>query len=183
MNSNLWRFVRIPKAVALLAFLLPWMTVSCSGQKIAEATGGELAMGKIRPLMADAARATAPGGEHVNPYLVLAIILIVAGLALGFAAKRYAPIVIGTSVGAIVLILIGTSQYSSKIAEAAAKANPSGASGMGSDMDKMGQMAASMIRVDWQIGYWITLIALAAAASLAFLAMREPVISDAPDLH
>jgi hypothetical protein len=171
MTTNLWRFVRIPKAVALLAFLLPWMTVSCSGTKIAEATGAELVLGKIRPLMADAAKA-APDGGHINYYLLLAVVLIVIGLTLGFAARRYASAVIGTSVGAIALIVTGTYQYTSKIAEAAAKANAP-RSGPANDLDKMGQMAVSMIRVEWQFGYWLALAALASAAVMSYLAMKE----------
>ncbi|MES2096277.1 MAG: hypothetical protein V4459_05920 [Pseudomonadota bacterium] len=171
MTTNLWRFVRIPKAVALLAFLLPWMTVSCSGTKIAEATGAELVIGKIRPLIADAAKA-APDGGHINYYLLLAVALIAIGLALGFAARRYALAVLGTSIGAIALIVVGTYQYTAKIAEAAAKSNAASAR-PANDFDKMGQMAASMIRIDWQFGYWLTMTALAAASVIAFLAMKE----------
>lgn len=140
--------------------------------KIAEATGADLVLGKIRPLIADAAKA-APGGEHINYYLLLAVVLIVAGLALGFATRRYAPAVIGTSLGAMALIWVGTNQYSSKIAEAAAKSNAGSGSGPANDMDKMGQMAASMIHIDWQFGYWLAMAALATTAVMAFLAMKE----------
>ena len=51
------------------------------------------------------------------------------------------------------------------MAEAAAK----NSRGMSVD-----SVAASMIRVDWQIGYWVAMIALGIAAVLAFLAIRDP---------
>ena len=38
----------------------------------------------------------------------------------------------------------------------------------------MDEIASSVIRIDWQIGYWVALAALAVAAALAFLAIRDP---------
>ena len=171
----MWRFVKIPKIIALLAFLLPWMTVSCSGQKIAEASGAELVVGKIRPLMAEANQALTQQQSQVNYYLVAAILLILIGLALSFLARRYAAAVIATSIAALVAIWAGTHQYSSKIAEAGAKASPNGSGNPLGDhsMDQMSQMAASMIQVNWQIGYWITMLSLVAAAVLSFMTLSD----------
>jgi hypothetical protein len=170
----MWRFVKIPKIIALLAFALPWMTVSCSGTKIAEATGAELVVGKIRPLIADANRAVAEQPTQTNWYLVAAIVLIVIGLIVSFLAKRYAAVVIGTSIAALIAVFAGTNTYTQKIAAAGARANGGGSSMSGNrDMDQMSQMAASMIHVDWQIGYWITMLCLVAAAVLSFLALGD----------
>jgi hypothetical protein len=160
----MWRYVKIPKAIALLAFLLPWMTVSCSNNRVAEANGWELVIGRIRPVIAGAA--DKPQAAHLNYYLAAAVALIVIGLILSLLRRRLAIAAVATSLGALALIWAGTSQYSSsRLAEAAAK---------GRDSAGMDKVAASMIRVDWQIGYWIALIALAVAAALAFLAIRDP---------
>lgn len=160
----MWRYVKIPKAIALLAFLLPWMTVSCSNTKVAEASGWELVIGRIRPVIA--AAADKPQAAHLNYYLAAAVALIVLGLILSLLRRRLAIAVVATSLGALALLWAGTSQYSStRLAEAASKG--------GKDLN-MDSVAASMIRVDWQIGYWIALIALGIAAILAFLAIRDP---------
>lgn len=169
----MWRFVKIPKIIALLAFLLPWMTVSCSGQKIAEATGAELVVGKIRPLMAEANQTLAQQPTQVNWYLVAAVALIVAGLALSFLARRNASAVVGTSIAALIAVWAGTNSYTSKIAAAGAKASPGAGTSGNHDMDQMSQMAASMIHVDWQIGYWITMLCLVAAAVLSFMTLSD----------
>jgi len=164
----MWRYVKIPKAIALLAFLLPWMTVSCSNTKVAEANGWELVLGRIRPVIQSASDA-APRADHLNYYLAAAVALIVVGLVLSLMRRNMAVPVVATSLGALALIYAGANQYSSqRLAEAAAK------SGRESNID---QVAASLIRVDWQIGYWVALGALAIAAVLAFLAIRD---SDGP---
>jgi hypothetical protein len=160
----MWRYVKIPKAIALLAFLLPWMTVSCSNNKVAEANGWELVIGRIRPVIT--AAADKPQTAHLNYYLAAAVALIVLGLILSLLHRRLAIAVVATSLGALALIWAGTSQYSSaRLAAAASK----GSKGMNMD-----SVAASMIRVDWQIGYWVAVIALGIAAVLAFLAIRDP---------
>ena len=43
----MWKWIKIPKAIALLAFLLPWMTVSCQNQPLAKASGIGLAFGHV----------------------------------------------------------------------------------------------------------------------------------------
>ena len=106
----MWRFVKIPKAVALLAFLLPWMTVSCSNNKIAEANGWELVIGRIRPVVASLS--DKPQTAHLNYYLAAAAGLIVIGLILSLMRRRFAGVVVATSLGALALLWAGTSQYS-----------------------------------------------------------------------
>ena len=163
----MWRYVKIPKAIALLAFLLPWMTVSCSGTRVAEASGWELVLGRVRPVIQSAAEATRERPAHLNYYLAGAVALIAVGLVLSLMRRRVAAAVVATSLGGIALIWAGTDQYSTqRIADAAAR------SGSASDMGAAA--AASVIRVDWQVGYFVALIALIIAAALAFLAIRDP---------
>jgi len=160
----MWRYVKIPKAIALLAFLLPWMTVSCSNTKVAEANGWELVLGRIRPVMQAASDAPAHA-DKLNYYLAAAVALIVVGLILSLMRKRMAAVVVATSLGALALIWAGAQQYTpQRLADAAKRGGEAG----------MDEIATSVIRIDWQIGYWIALGALAVAAILAFLAIRDP---------
>lgn len=161
---TMWRYVKIPKAIALLAFLLPWMTVSCSTTKVAEANGWELMLGRIRPVIQSASDA-APKSDHLNYYLVAAVGLIVIGLLLSLMRKRMAAVVVATSLGALALVWAGAQQYTpQRLADAARRGGDTG----------MDEIASSAIRIDWQIGYWVALGALALAALLAFLAIRDP---------
>ena len=82
----MWRYVKIPKAIALLAFLLPWMTVSCSNNKIAEANGWELVIGRIRPVMPSLSDKPQTC-RHLNYYLAAAVALIVVGLILSLMRR------------------------------------------------------------------------------------------------
>ncbi len=157
----MWKWIRIPKGIALLAFLLPWMTISCSNQKIAEASGFGLAFGRISAM---GQAASASDGASMNLWLILALVAIAGGLFLLFTKGREAAkLVLGTSVAALVLILVGTWRYSKDaIMVEAAKDGSNGG---------MDQAALAMIQVNWHFGYWLVLLALIAAAVMAWLVM------------
>jgi hypothetical protein len=157
----MWKWIRIPKGIALLAFLLPWMTISCSNQKIAEASGFGLAFGRISA-MGQAAQAG--DGAGMNWWLILALVAIAGGLFLLFTRGREsAKLVVGTSAAALLLILVGTWRYSKD-----AILSQAGKAGSGNDMD---QAALAMIQINWHFGYWLALLALAASAVMAWLVM------------
>jgi phosphoglycerol transferase MdoB-like AlkP superfamily enzyme len=157
----MWKWIRIPKGIALLAFLLPWMTVSCSNQKLVEASGFGLAFGRVTA-MGQASQAS--DGATLNYWLILALLAIAGGLVLLFIKGREAAkLVLGTSVAALVLIFVGTYRYSKDAITAEAAKN-----GSNGNMD---QAALAMIQVNWEIGYWLALIALIAAAVMAWLVM------------
>lgn len=158
----MWTWIRIPKAIALLAFLLPWMTVSCSDQKLVEASGLGLASGRVSA-MGQAAQAS--DGASMNVGLILALLAIAVGLFLLFTKGREAAkLVLGTSVVALVLIFVGTHRYSKDGILAEAAENGSAGS--------MDQAALAMIQVNWHFGYWLALLSLIAAAVMAWLVMR-----------
>src|SRR5438270_4864921 len=46
-DTGLKRFGQIAKTVALLSFLLPWVTISCAGQTVASVSGVRLATGLV----------------------------------------------------------------------------------------------------------------------------------------
>lgn len=156
----MWKWIRIPKGIALVAFLLPWMTISCSEQKIAEATGFGLAFGNVTTM---GRAASAGDGAAMNLWLILALLAIAGGLFLLFTRGREAAkLVLGTSVAALVLIFLGTWRYSKDAIMAEAAKNGGG------DMDRA---AMAMIQVNWEIGYWLALFALIAAAAMAWIVM------------
>ena len=157
----MWKWIRIPKGIALLAFLLPWMTISCSNQKIAEASGFGLAFGRISAM---GQTAGSGDGASMNVWLILALLAIVGGLVLLFTKGREAAkLVLGTSAAALVLIFVGTYRYSKDAIMAEAAKN-------GSD-NGMDQAALAMIQVNWHFGYWLALLSLIVAAAMAWLVM------------
>lgn len=159
----MWKWIRVPKGIALAAFLLPWMTVSCSNQKVAEASGFGLAFGRISA-MGQASQAGS--GAAMNFWLILSLVAIAGGLFLLFTRGREAAkLVLGTSAAAFVLILVGTWRYSKEaILSEAAKSG-----GGSSDLDRA---ALSLIQIDWHFGYWLALLALIAAGVMAWLVMN-----------
>ena len=158
----MWNWIRIPKGIALLAFLLPWMTVSCSDQKLVEASGFGLAFGRVTA-MGQASQAG--DGASMNVWLILSLLAIGGGLFLLFTKGREAAkLVLGTSIAALLLIIVGTWRYSKDVILAEAAKNEGGA---------MDQAALAMIQVNWHLGYWLALLALFAAAAMAWLVMSD----------
>ncbi|UNK78736.1 hypothetical protein MNQ96_14435 [Sphingopyxis granuli] len=157
----MWKWIRIPKGIALLAFLLPWMTVSCASQKVAEASGFGLAFGRINAM---GQTSQADSGASMNLWLILSLVAIAGGLFLLFTRGREAAKwVIGTSAAAFVLIFVGTWRYSKDAILAEVAKN--GGNG------EREQAALAMIQIDWHFGYWLALLALIAAGVMAWLVM------------
>lgn len=165
----IWNWIKVPKSIALATFLLPWMTVSCQSQQLAKATGFGLATGNIETM----GRASGESG-HFNFLLILAIVSIVVGLFLAFKRDRTAAkLSLASSSVALVLVWLGTFRYSqAALMDAAAKRNPDG----GPDASAM----MAMIRIDWHIGYYLTITALIAAIAMAWVVMsgREDVVTE-----
>ena len=154
----MWGWVKIPKGIALATFFLPWVTVSCSQRKLISASGWQLATGRIS-FFGDAAEAH---NDHPNLYIALALVAVIVGLVLSFGPMRRALWTLATSVLALLLIWLGTRHLTGQsIAErAAAKRH-----------EALDATVASIVRVEWQWGYWLTNAALVAAAILAWMAM------------
>ncbi|MCD2323932.1 hypothetical protein LQ953_07890 [Sphingomonas sp. IC-56] len=159
----MWRWIKIPKAVALLAFLLPWMSVSCSNNTLVSATGFGLAAGKFTSELPGRTPAT---GEW-NLYLVIAITALVMGLVIAFLrrGRTTAGLSLTTTAAALLFIWLGTSRYTkAAVLEQASKTRATAVS-------EVEQAAASMINVNWHYGYWLALAALLAAAAIAALVL------------
>jgi hypothetical protein len=160
----MWGWVRIPKGIALAAFFLPWVTVSCSQQKLISASGWQLATGRVS-FFGDAAQANS---NHPNLYIILALIAVIAGLVLSFGPARRAMGTMATSLGALLLIWLGTRDLTGQsIARRAAEQRH----------ETLDAAVASVIRVEWQWGYWIVNLALIATALLSLMTMAERRLS------
>lgn len=162
----MWQWVKAAKGVALVAFFLPWMTVSCTSTELMHASGWDLAMGKpkLTPQLAQLAGDQIDrGGAHPSVWLLLALAAIAIGLILAFrSARSGAPAVIATAIAALLLVSIGTQRLGSEaLTQAAAR---------GGGLDAA---LALQIRIDWKIGFWLCLLALAAAAVLAGMSMAR----------
>jgi hypothetical protein len=159
----MWQWVKIPKAIALAAFFLPWVTVSCSNRQIASGSGWNLVSGHMTVLNPITGVAQ-PETSHVSVTLAIALIAVVIGLIASFRAVRPgAMIVLCTSTAALFFIWLTTR-------------NLTGDALVRRAAERHGQFdaaIASVIRIDWQIGYWMTMIALMASAILALMAMTS----------
>lgn len=162
------RSIRIAKIVALLGFLLPWLTVSCSGRQVASLSGWNLVTGSIsiaNPLTGAIER----HGGSPSLAIVLAVLAIGCALLLSFmtiTSSIKARIAFGASIGAIVLIWLGANSVNGASAVRAATERQSG---FGQDM-----LTSAMVSVDYAIGFWVTLASLAVAAFLSWGMLTRP---------
>jgi hypothetical protein len=80
---------RIAKVIALLLFVVPWVTVSCADQTLVSMTGVDLATGHIsmaaNPMGGPSA--AAPAEHSGDLFVILGAILILVGLAVSFVLK------------------------------------------------------------------------------------------------
>lgn len=161
----MWKWIRLPKGIALLSFLLPWLTISCSGQPIVRATGLGLAIGQIDTSGLPVATANS-NDVTANGLLLLAIAVILAGFILLFLRTAKSPLfVVVTSLTALALILIGMARYSETgIKQAVASTQ--------NDPPPFDLALERLIYIDFGIGYWIALVALAVSAVMAFMVHR-----------
>jgi len=174
--SNL---ARIAKVVALLLFFLPWVTVSCAEQTLISMSGIDLATGSITMTNPMTGVSESPPGAGKGDLLVIVgAVLILLALAAGFVLKGRTAAqtaIAGTGLAAgvlayTVLVRIPASAREGAIAGGGGGGGP-GTSGMSE------AQLAEMIRVNIEIGFWLVLLALAAAIVLNVLAMRS---SDSP---
>lgn len=192
--------VRIAKVVALLAFVLPWAAISCSGTDLATASGIELIQGTMseNPQAAEqfAASMGMPGGGttsqepmtppqmEMNVFALGAAIVIIVGLALTFLG-RIAPVAaLVTSLVAAGLVYGAVWQFRQEIVksdmaqEQGGGAPPTSVSmdnPFAADMGAMNQMGANMVNelVQERIGFWLAIGGLLVAAGASGIALAS----------
>lgn len=174
-TSNLFNIARGAKGIALLAFLLPFVTISCAGQPLARITGVQLATGSIQPIGQNGMPGAPSGGAStatdygVDILALVAAILIAAALVLTFVlARRRAALfaMVLSAVAAVVLVFdvfvrikgAATSQLRQGMGTGGAA--PSGG---GADFERQMQQMANSISVDPAMGFWLCILALVAA--------------------
>jgi hypothetical protein len=201
-SSLLSNLARAAKVLALLLFLLPWVTVSCSTEALVaqagpeaqampgprscvliKASGMQLAMGNATPsrecVGGDATGAdTGNESGDNNPFakpdmmVIAAAVLILLSLAVSFLLKG------GTgalAAGGGCLIAAGLLCYDVlvRIPQAVRDSMASGA-GAGGGGGPSAEQLSQMIRTKAEIGFWLVIVALLAAIVLHILAMRKP---------
>lgn len=167
--SNL---ARIAKVVALLLFLLPWVTVSCAEQTLITMTGVDLATGRVTMTNPMTGVSENPPGAGESDMLVIVGALLIL-LSLG------ATFLLGRRTGALAA-MAGSAAAAAALAYTVLVRVPDSAragataGGTGANQGMSDAQIAEMIRVNIEIGFWLVLAALAAAIVLNLLAMRAP---------
>ncbi len=180
---GLW-LARVAKVLALLAFFLPWVVVSCNGDALVQSSGYQLATGTID--LPDFA--ITPEGQGQAWWAIGALVLIPLGLVLGFVlrgARQRALAMLATSAVSLALVFGGMTQMVSTMrAEVAEKLEEK--QGAENDLERQfAQMLGQAMRVDIEVleGYWLALGALLAAVggSGVAVAMQRREAGAEPD--
>lgn len=172
---NYLLLARVCKVVALLGFVLPWVTVSCSGTEILEATGIQLMTGDLRPTGAFAqAQASSEDAEPAIAVIV-ACAVVVLGLVAGFFTKgrTAAGVMLGAAVAAMALSYFSIANMRAEMTRqvnegqnAQVEESPYFSA---EQQRELAQAAASAIRIEEQEGYWLTMGALGVSGILCLL--------------
>jgi len=174
------QLARVAKLVALLGFLLPWVTVSCSGTEILTATGLQLMTGEPQLAGPLAGMAESQQRDDAEPSIVVIAAFAIAaiGLLVGLMTRGRAA---ATTMLAAALLAAGLSYFSienmrqemrrelaSETSQQAPEENPF----FSADQQRqMSQAVASSIRVVEEEGYYLTLGALLLSALFALLTL------------
>lgn len=189
---SLLNLARALKFAALLCFLLPWATVSCSSGRlsdtvefrmsgapsevIARPSGLTLATGSVRMVQeTPGAGANPPRNPfaHPDPFAGLGAAFILAAFVLTFALRgpRGRLAALGATVLAGGLLCYAVLVRLPQGAEAYAAAVISDGAARGTRLDPA--ELVRMIEVRTEPGFWLTLAALAGAAVLLGLSARD----------
>jgi hypothetical protein len=155
---------RVAKVAALLGFVLPWVTVSCSGNEILTATGLQLMTGDPQPAGALEGMGQQNQADDADPAIgvILAFGFIAVGLLASFLTKARvaaAALIIGGLGGA------GLSYYSlenlrsemtREISKAQNEAPDTGGFLSDESAREMSAAIGNAIRVEEEEGYWVT---------------------------
>lgn len=156
------------KMVALLLFLLPWVTVSCAEQRLVSLSGLDLATGSVtvtNPMTGQST--TPPGSGDPDMAVLIAALLIAATLIAGFVLKRRQGALVSMAGLAAAGALICYSVLYRLPERARESATADSAQGISE------QQIADLIRVEVATGFWLTLVALLAAIVFTFLARSQ----------
>jgi hypothetical protein len=173
---------RIAKVVALLLFVLPWVTVSCADQTLVSMSGVDLATGHIsmaaNPMGGPSG--SVPAEHSGDLFVILGAVLILAGIAVTFVLKGSKG---AMAAGACAAVAAASLAYTVlvRIPGAARHDATAGAGGGGGAGGPSPEQIAEMIKVNIQIGFYLCLAALIAAVVFDFMSMKAaPAAAAAP---
>jgi hypothetical protein len=165
---NRWPLANVARAlklIALLLFLLPWVTVSCADQTLVSMSGLDLATGSVTVHNPISGEITHPpdSGRPDWPVLIAAL-LIVAALVISFVV-RVTLAALGP-IGALAAAagLIAWSVLVRIPDKARADASTQTVEGLNRTQ------IHDLIRVETAAGFWLTLAALASAIVVSWMA-------------
>jgi len=171
-------------AVVIMSILLPWFTVSCSGEPIATATGADVALGSVdmsalEPLAAsdDGAAGFAEGVAAAllwgRIWIVAVLTLCVVGLGVSLVGQPgTAPWL--TRVLALQLLLLAIVLPTVAVALPRALISALGAEIFGRPVDSPAvQTVIAGIRVNAEAGYWTAVAATFVGLTLSALPRRR----------
>ena len=156
------------KLLALLLFLLPWVTVSCADQTLVSMSGVDLATGSVtahNPLTGET-RTPPDGGKPDLPVLVAAL-LIAAALVLGFVVSRSQAALVSIATLAAAAALIGYTV----LVRIPARVHAGAAAEASLGMDRM--RITDIVRVETAAGFWLTIAVLLAAIVVSWMMQKE----------
>jgi predicted MFS family arabinose efflux permease len=183
---------RVAKLVALLAFFLPWILVSCSGNEIAHGSGWDMMVGHLQPSDQINGLQAQFGNEHSQQqmdrpapeiFAIAAFAVIALGLLVSFALKRRAAagVMLATSLIGIGLCFGAFEHIKSAMHEQVEHAARKQHNQLGIDL---GGSVEGAVRFEKQEGFWVTIIALVVAATMsgAVLTRRRETAPDVSDV-
>ena len=156
------------KLLALLFFLLPWVTVSCADQTLISMTGVDLATGSVtahNPLTGETR--TPPDGAKPDLPVLIAALLIVAALVTGFVLSRGQAALVAIAAPAAAAALITYTV----LVKIPARVHAGAAAEASLGVDRM--QISDIIRVETAPGFWLTLAALLAAIVVSWMVQKE----------
>ena len=188
INFNL--IARVAKIVALLAFFLPWILVSCSGNEIAHGSGWDMMVGRLQPSDQIHGLQAQFGNEHSQHemdrpapeiFAILAFVVIALGLLASLAMKQRAAagVMLASSLLGIALCFGAFEHIKSELNNQVEHAARKRHNQLGIDLSGS---VESAVRIEKQEGFWVTIIALVVAATMSGAALtvrREAVTTDA----
>ena len=164
---------RIAKVVALLLFVLPWVTISCAEQPLVTMSGVDLATGHVMMHNPMTGATETPAGRERRRHLgdPRRALLILAGLAASFLLKGRNGLIAnmagaGLAAAALAYTVLVRIPHAAHAGRSRCRRRP--CTGGGPSPEQIAQM----IQVKVQIGFWLTLLALIAAIVFDLLAMK-----------
>jgi hypothetical protein len=148
---------RIAQVIALVGFVLPWITVSCQGRVLAQVSGLDMALGRATVHNPFTGVSQAHSGSP-NVTIVFALVMIIAGLAISFNMA-----VVRTALANIVACGTALLLIAYEVLVSAGSLVRSQASSARAPENGVERSIAEAIKVGTGFGFWLTCLALAAA--------------------